>query len=82
MHRAMKKLRAMLAARRDQIKHREAMRLRACGEKVRYATVEAGVRARTRADEMRPVGSPALYVYPCRYCAGFHLTRTQKGSVA
>ena len=54
------------AERRDQ-----ALRAKACESKSRYAS-RAEAKATIASCERR--GSPALYLYRCPYCGGWHLT--------
>lgn len=52
--------------------HREqALRAKACESKRRYAT-RADAKATIATCERH--GSPALYLYKCPYCGGWHLT--------
>jgi len=49
----------------------------ACGRKVRYRGEVEALRAALRA--MRN-GAPPLWVYPCRFCGGWHLTSHPEGT--
>lgn len=55
----------------DAAHHEEALRSKACESKRRYAT-RADAKASVAVCEKR--GAPALYIYRCPYCGGWHLT--------
>ena len=73
-------------ARRNRIKRdREVTREhgdaahRSCGRKARYPT-EGDALALAR--KFEALGAPALRAYKCRYCGGWHLTKTEKRTKA
>lgn len=55
----------------DTLRREQAQRAKACESKARYAT-RAEAQATIAACERH--GSPALYIYRCPYCGGWHLT--------
>ena len=55
----------------DDERREQALRAKACESKQRYAT-RADAKATIATCERH--GSPALYLYKCPYCGGWHLT--------
>ena len=55
----------------DEARREQALRAKACESKQRYDT-RADAKAAIAACERH--GSPALYLYRCPYCGGWHLT--------
>lgn len=75
LHRAVRKHRARLKVQREQAVHRrKAYRYLSCERKTRYET-EAYARGQKAKQERE--GGVTLYVYgPCRFCQGWHLTKS------
>lgn len=75
--RARKRRRALDRERRREAREEHGREgWRSCGRKVRYPHELAATRAALSA--MRR-GAPPLWVYPCRFCDGWHLTSHPRG---
>lgn len=77
--RARKHRRALDRERRKEASERGREAWRSCGRKVRYPHELAATRVALEA--MRR-GAPPLWVYPCRFCGGWHLTSHPRGGNA
>lgn len=74
LHRAMRKHLAKLQIQREQALHRRAgKRYRSCARKSRYMTLHEAELNRERQQRQ---GKVTLYVYPCEFCQGFHLSKS------
>ncbi|MBR3383690.1 MAG: hypothetical protein IKG69_00520 [Atopobiaceae bacterium] len=79
-HKARKRIRAAQRKRdREVTAQHGAHGHGACGRKVRHRSETEALRAALRA--MRK-GAPPLWVYPCRFCGGWHLTSHPEGGSA